>query len=150
MSLRENIILNVVTTLEGISELKEVRRNNTSLTELESASVSIFPFCSVLGNLPTLNTERFHRFAQGDKTAKTFESTLDIDIFVYGNNKDAPDTEISNLLEKLWKALYADPLRGGTARSTFVTSRPVIGRMQPIFGFVITATVTYKHSLSEI
>lgn len=147
-SVREQIINNVVSTLEGVESLKSVkRRRMTDLDELQSVPTTLLPYISVTGGLPEPIQKKSGR-RTGNVEVVT--SVLAVEIVCYHLAPVDPDVVLSNLLDDVWSALYEDQTRGGIALETELIPQVEPVFIQPYILFRVVCNVTYLHDTTHI
>lgn len=135
MSKRESIASNVVSTLQGVTQIKKVTREPFDFQKLSNAQ-----FPAVL--IQTASESRSD-ITIGDD-AITREGS--IDYLVIGYTKGASiDAARNQLIEYIEEALDADRTRGGNALDTQIVSVETDeGSIDPIGGVLVTVRVLYN------
>jgi hypothetical protein len=147
-STREQVINNVVTTLEGVESLSCVsRKRMTDLDELQSVPTTQLPYISVTGGLPEpIQKQSGRRFGN----VEAVKSVLAVEIVCYALAPVDSDTVLSDLLDDVWAALYTDQTRGGIALGTELTPQVEPVFIQPYILFRVVCNVTYLHDTTHI
>jgi hypothetical protein len=147
-SIREQVINNVVTTLEGVESIAHVsRKRMTDLDELQSVPTTQLPYMSVTGGLPEPIQKQSGRRTGNVEVVK---SILTVEIVCYHLAPVDPDTVLSNLLDDIWAALYAEQTRGGIALGTELIPQVEPVFIQPYILFRVVCNVTYLHDTTHI
>lgn len=146
-SIREQIIENVILTLDNIPEISHVARIKLGFSDLDSVAQTQMPYASVCAGLPS-GTLKTSSMKQGD--IGRIISELNIEIVVYGIDNHNPDKTISSLVDDIWKELYIDPQRGNLAISTEVKTDLETGIFNPYYAFSLNCIVNYIHSIGGI
>jgi len=147
-SVREQIINHVVSTLTGVESLSYVnRRRMTDLDELKSVPTTQLPYISVTGGLPEPQQKQSGR-RYGN--VEVVRSMLAVEIVCYQLAPVDPDTVLSNLLDDIWSALYADQTRGGIALGTELIPQVEPVFIQPYILFRVVCNVSYMHDTTHI
>lgn len=135
MSKRESIASNVVSTLQGVTQIKKVTREPFDFQKLSNAQ-----FPAVL--IQTASESRSD-ITIGDSSI-TREGS--IDYLVVGYTKGASiDAARNQLIEYIEEALDADRTRGGNALDTQIVSVETDeGSIDPIGGVLVTVRVLYN------
>lgn len=135
MSKRESIASNVVSTLQGVTQIKKVTREPFDFQKLSNAQ-----FPAVL--IQTASESRSD-ITIGDSSI-TREGS--IDYLVVGYTKGASiDAARNQLIEYIEEALDADRTRGGYALDTQIVSVETDeGSIDPIGGVLVTVRVLYN------
>lgn len=146
-SIREQIIQNVIATLEAISGIAHVDRKKLGFSDLSSIPQTQMPYISVIAGLPS-GTLKMSGMTAG-KIGRII-SELNIEITVYGQDNETPDQTISSLVDDIWKELYKDPNRAGLAISTELKAELETGIFNPYYAFSMNCIVTYIHGVDGI
>ena len=135
MSKRESIAGNIVSTLNGVAQIKKVSREPIDFAKLSNAQLPAV--------LVQSSSESRTDVTIGDDGI-TREGS--IDYLLVGYVKGAViDTARNNLIELIEEALDADRTRGGYALDTQVVSVETDdGSIDPIGGVLVTARVLYN------
>jgi hypothetical protein len=142
-TIRERIILFLVAQINEITAIEKVVRRMPSYSDLTSFSSRQFPAVAVIGRLP-VPVEK-HRSRDGD--VDRVKSSLRTDIYVYFQDKEDPDSTISNLMNELWKKLYTDQTKGGLCLSTELKPNPnPTEYMDPYGAFALGVDNVYIHT----
>jgi len=148
-SLREQIILNVISTLESVSSITTVSRtrpafNGQEFIDLASANL---PLAAVVGQLPDPDG----KLSSGTPANYVFfTSQLGIGVTVYADATANPDLLISSLVDDVWVGLHEDLTRGGVALMTEVKPELETKLVHPYVLFDININVTYEHGIDSI
>jgi len=146
-SLREQIIVAVVTELEGISTIKTVERRLPSKQDLDNFAITQFPVIAVVSGLPKPVEHKVTR----DPAAKdVFLSELKMELYGYFQDNVNPDTTLSSLLDDIWVALYADPGKGGLVIETDLMPEIHQDFWDPFYAFKLDVILKYKHTTGGI
>jgi hypothetical protein len=136
MSIRENIVNDIVTTLQNIADLQPVLVTREPF-DVEKLAITQFP--AIL--ITSVNEER---------TSETMSAGIrqgviayNIRAFVRGNEIDK---KRNNLIEAIEEALDADRNRGqasSVVQDTQIASIEVVDRLPPLGEVVLTVNVRY-------
>lgn len=144
---REQIIEYVVTEIEGVSEIAKVVRRMPSYADLQSFASTQIPACAVIGRLP-VPVEHVNSRVKGG--VDLIVSELKIDVFCYFLDNKTPDSTISNLLNELWSALYADQTKGDLTLSTMLKPKEKPEVWDPYGAFSLQVITKYQHTTGGI
>lgn len=140
LSKRERIVRDILAAVQSLDWVTTVvRRPYAWAEELDGFAQTQFPVVSALAHLPKPVQER--RAGAG----KEFVSTLDVDIYVFALEAATPDATLSQMLDGLWQALFADRRRGGLAMDTTVLPETEAAHRPPYVGAWLRARITYVH-----
>lgn len=145
-SKREQIILTDKALVETVGPLKSILRVMPQKSELDSFAQTQFPVAAVVGRLPIPLEKRSGRTPDMDQII----SELKVDIFVYLQVNDNVDSEISDLADSLFGALYKDQQRGNLCIETLVKINEKTNVWAPFAAFQITAIHKYVHGIGGI
>ncbi|RLC88911.1 MAG: hypothetical protein DRJ03_01330 [Chloroflexi bacterium] len=146
-SLRERILVQLVSTVSDVEAISTVRRTKQSYAKLKEFAVTQFPVVAIVGRLPQ-PLEHIKGRAPGG--ADLFVSDLQVDFFVYGMANEDEDTLVSNLADDLWAVLHADQTVNNLAISTSLVFTEDPQYWPPFVAFKLTATIKYKHLIGGI
>lgn len=144
---RENIIENIRTTLDAITDIRTVKRVHPSFANLKSYPENQLPFIGIMGKLPS--TE-FIMTGRREGQIGLCKSMLDVDLLIYDRQSADPDTRISELANLIWVALLADTTRGKHAKMTTIQPEVETGVIPPHIAFFMTISVEYIHDTTTI
>lgn len=150
MSIREEIIQNVVETLDESGLISRVIRIVPEQNDIERLPAGDFPVVSVLGRLPEVTYPDFYSAASSLSTSMELTSLLEIELYIHGKNDKQSDEEISVLVAEIWKLLHKDRSRGGLCSYTRLQPELIPIRQLPYFSFLITLECKYKHNYEDI
>ncbi len=140
VSKRERIVQDCLAALGALPWIRTVTRRPYAYAEdLQGFAQTQFPVLSLLAHLPRPVQER--KAGAG----KEFVSTLDLDCYVFALEARTPDEALSAMLDDVWRALFADPRRGGLALDTVVLPETEAAHRPPYVGFWLRARITYVH-----
>lgn len=149
-SIREQIILQVKTVLEGVSAVNLVRRKViASLTELHEIPFPSFPVVCISAGLPVPLNGAYVKLREIGDFAKV-RSLLSINLRTYGIDRESPDTAISSLAEDIWDALYADPTVNSKAEGVRVIPIKDVLFIEPFYRFDMIYEVEYIHDTDNL
>ena len=149
-SKRERIIVYVVDKLETLATIKTVKRTKQSYGELEDFAGPQLPVAAVVGRMPTESSSGYKTHTSQRSCVDIIISDLAVDVFVYAQEAETPDTLISNLADDLWALLYADQKMGGLVIATKLALEEDTAYWHPYLAFKITVNVQYKHDTGGI
>lgn len=146
-SKREQIIVADKTIIEAVNSIKTVKRTVQNYDDLKLISSKQFPLCAVVGRMPVPKVHRNSRC-----TIDQIISTLKVDIFTYlqQNVESEIDTDISNIADDLYAALYTDQHRGGLVTKSEVQIHEDHEYWPPYAAFKITVKHEYVHGTEGI
>lgn len=122
---REAILEQTVKRIKTIPEIKTVRRYPVlNPKELEEIAHTQFPVVTIIGGLPIPETNNAIQLG-AESYESSMRSNLDIFISIFGYNKNTPDSEISDLFNKIYKILYCDPEYKGFDHTSYETNADV-------------------------
>ena len=136
MSLREDIVIDIVTTLESIADLQPVLVTREPF-DVEKLAITQFPAILITSTNEARTTETMSAGIRQGTIAYTVRA------FVRGNEIDK---KRNDLIEAIEEALDADRNRGKSSRQvldTQVVSIEVIDRLPPLGEVVLTVNVRY-------
>lgn len=145
-SKREQIIVADKALVETVPGLKSVLRVQQSKSDLDCFAQTQFPVAAVVGRLPVPQEKRQGRTPDTDQII----SELKVDVFVYLQVNADVDTEISDLADGLFGALYLDQQRGKLCIETAVKINEKTNVWAPFAAFQITAVHKYVHGIGGI
>ncbi len=146
-SKRELIIVSDKTIVEAVDSITTVKRTVQQYSDLQDMSSRQFPVCAVVGRMPVPKVHRNSRC-----TIDQITSTLKVDIFTYiqQNVESKIDTDISNIADDLYAALYTDQHRGGLVTKSEVQVHEEPNYWAPFAAFKITVIHEYVHGTEGI
>lgn len=149
-SKREQIILASKAILDGLSEVKTVKRTLQAYSDLQNFAVTQLPISAIVGRLPVPVEKKTTRTGEVDQII----SRLNIDIVTYfqsyDETNDQEDSELSDLSDTIFAALYEDQSRGGLVLSTTVKPRENTNIWRPFVAFQLTVEHTYLHTIGGL
>ena len=146
-SIREQILDYHVTQLKKLSSITTVKRVMQTYSTLGEFAVTQFPVAAVVGGLPVPNEKMSDRARHN---VDVIISDLAIETYIYIQNNDDPDQELSNIADDVWVKLYSFPTYNALAFGTILSFKPNPEYWAPFLAFNITSTVQYKHSTGGI
>jgi len=147
-SIREQIIQNVIDTVQNIENVKSVERSHPATpTILKKIPSTQLPRIGITAGLP--KPEKTLGDKMGDNDFK-INSNLQIVLSFFAQHKTSPDKWISFYLDELWRELYKDQTRGGLAVLTNLEPDIEDGVESPYIGFYLIITVNYYHDTKGI
>ncbi len=151
-SKRERIIAKVVTLLETLATIETVVRRKQTYSELDDFAVTQLPVAAVVGRMPKSSSSGVSTHISRRTSVDIVISELRIDVYVYAQDKETPDTTISDLADDLWALLYADQTLGmkGTVVSLRLELEENPEYWEPFLAFKLTVVVKYKHDTGGI
>ena len=105
-SIREQILDYHVTQLKKLSSITTVKRVMQTYSTLGEFAVTQFPVAAVVGGLPVPNEKMSDRARHN---VDVIISDLAIETYIYIQNNDDPDQELSNIADDVWVKLYSFP-----------------------------------------
>ena len=145
LSKREQIIQNVIESLETVSGIKKpVQRVLPAFQDMANFASTQFPLCAVVGGLP-------RPLKPLELTGLTHQeagivSTLTVGVYVYFTITPTVHTQLDEVSQAVWEALGTEPRRGGLARSSRIECNPEISQVLPYIAFNMKCHVNYTHT----
>ena len=126
---RQNIISNIVTALQEITQLKSVTAEEVIITDLDTIPM---PCAFVVSGAES-------RIETGTIGRESWDWSINVEIWAKG------DLEI--LLGVIHKKMYEDPLRGGFAQNTVRMGSDIftIETDKQLNGMIINFKISYRH-----
>jgi hypothetical protein len=144
MSIREKIALNLVDTLQSISEPTKVKYATREPFDFEKLSNAQFPAILVR----TSDEDRTDTTVGGTLTARM--ATINYQLVCYVKGKEL-DTARNSIIESVEEALDADRTRGNNAIDTQIVGIETDeGSIEPVGGVIITLRVIYKYTRGTV
>ena len=140
-SKREQIILADIALVEMVTGIKTVKRTIPTLAVLDNFAVTQMPVAAVVGRLPVPK----NHFAKRDGQVDFIVSNLKVDVYVFFQENESMDSELSSLLDDMWVAAYTDPKRGGLTMNTWLECNELPEWLSPYYAFQITINHQYQH-----
>lgn len=149
-SKRERIIVKVKTLLETLGTINTVVRRKQTYSELDDFALTQLPVAAVVGRMPKTPSSGITTHISRRTSVDVVISELRVDVFVYAQDKETPDTTISNLADDLWALLYADQKLGGLVIELRLELEENAEYWEPFLAFKITVVTKYKHDTGGI
>lgn len=133
-TIRESILNNIKTTIEGITTIKTVRLQEFSPLDLERfplPAAFIFPESETRG-VETVGYEQWR---------------MTVVVEIWGKNMDLED-----MLGKVHKEMYTDRTRGGYAIDTVKTGSELLGVVEPsrsLGSAIVRFEIEYRHKTGD-
>jgi len=126
---RQNIISNIVTVLQEISQLKSVTAEEIVITDLDTVPMP----CAFV----VVSSES--RVETGTIGYESWDWSINVEVWAR--------TDLEVLLELIHKKLYEDPLRGGYATNTHRIGSDIftIESDKQLNGLMINFQIHYRH-----
>ena len=147
-SKREQIIVADLAIVKAVNSIKTTERTVPEFETIKNAAVTQFPMCVVVGRMPV--PKNAHRATRCRIDQITSELKVDVFCYLQQNVESKIDTDISNLADDLYAALYTDQLRGGLTTKTEVKPEEGTGYWPPLAVFKIIVTHEYVHGTEGI
>ena len=145
-SIREQIIEADKAIIESMSNIKTVIRRLPSYADLQQFALSQFPAVVVVGRMPEPENHISRRDGQVDQCL----SELKVDLFIFIQENENADSQISSLLDDFWRVLYLNPTRNNLVLITELIAEENIEIWEPFVAFKITCKHKYKHTTGGI
>lgn len=145
-SKREQIILADVAIMQGVSSITTVKRTIQAYSDLQDFAQTQLPVAAVVGMLPVPKNHVTGRDGQVDYII----SELKVDIFVYFQEANDQDEQVSLMLDDIWSALYSDPKRGILCMGTQLTAHADVEYWDPYVAFKISCIHQYQHNTQGV
>ncbi len=145
-SKREQLILSDVAILEALTVIKTTKRTVQSYSDLQTFANTQLPVAAVVGGLPVTDDHLSGRRPRVDYIV----SDLKIDIHVYIQANENQDMQVSDMLDDLWAALYANPNRNGLCMLTQLAATANYEYWSPYVAFKLSCIHKYQHTTEGI
>ena len=147
-SKREQILVYHEKYLIGkVKSIKTVLRSMPIYATLQEFAITQFPIAAVVGRLPV----PIEKVSSRDGSAvDIIISSLNIDNYIYIQEKENPDTVISDIMDDIWAKCYSDVTYNGLALSTILKVHEEPEYWDPFTAFRLTSQVRYKHDTGGI
>jgi len=147
-SKREQILVYHKKYLIGkVSSISHVVRVMPQYADLQHFAVTQFPLAAVVGKLP-VPVEKIS--GRDGSAVDIIISSLKIENYVYLQERENPDSLISNIVDDVWAKCYSNVTYGGLVLSTTLDVSEDIEYWDPFIAFKLTTEVKYKHSTGGI
>lgn len=147
-SIREQILVYHEKYLVGkIGSIKTVVRVMPSYNELQQFAITQFPLIAMVGRVPVPEEKISTR---DGSTVDIIVSSLKIDNFVYVQQKENPDSVMSEIMDDVWVKCYSNVTYGGLVLSTTLVPEEELAYWEPFVAFKITTQVRYTHTTGGI
>jgi hypothetical protein len=146
-SKREQILERIRTIAASLDSIATVRRIPYNEDNYLDAATSELPVVVVMGKLP----ETDPKFSDRSRRLDVAVSTLAVQLTVFAEDNETPDTTISSLVDDLWRAFYADITLGFDWVRQLVIE-PDLDTLvaAPYIIFRLTIKVIYQHDAKGI
>lgn len=146
-SKREQILLRLKNKIESLVSIKTVKRIQPSdISELQQYSAQQLPLLAMIGGVPIPVKHQRGR----DNKLDVFLSELPVEIYIYFMNRVDPDSQLSSLLDDLWRCLFEDQLLDGLVNQMFILPKVEVAAWDPYVAFSVDLKYTYKHTIGGI
>jgi len=147
-SKREQILVYHEKYLIGkVKSISHVVRVMPVYSDLQNFAVTQFPLAAVVGRLPVPK----EKISSRDGSAvNVIISSLNIDNYIYLQERENPDSVISEIVDDVWAKCYSNVTYGGLVLSTTLEVTENIEYWDPFIAFKLTTEVVYKHSTGGI
>lgn len=142
-SKREQIIVATQNILNAVPEIATVNRTLLTYSELQEFAGPQFPLCAIVGHLPVPVEKSDTRNGFVDQ----IKSSLKIDVVTYFQDYADEDTQISDLGDTIFAALYQDQDRGGLVLNTAIVPKENTNIWRPFVAFQMTVNHHYIHGI---
>lgn len=146
-SVRERIVCFVKEEIETLESIKIVVRKQPSYNDLKLFTNLQFPAVALVAGLPVPIEKEPGRSSSGHDR---IISELDIKAFCYFQERENPDSMISNLLDDLFSKLYEDKTKGGLVLSTILKPQENYEYWEPFGAFCLNVKTRYPHTIGGI
>ncbi|MBI5192763.1 MAG: hypothetical protein HZA08_04895 [Nitrospirae bacterium] len=128
---RQNILSNIVSTVQGVTSIKHVEANRFTAVDAE---VMPYPACFIYSDREERVEEVLSR--------ETWRWTVILEVWMHGN------TDAETMLAAIHKAMQDDYTRGGYAYNSYRTGVEflVIDPSKETHAMLITYTIRYYHA----
>lgn len=146
-SKREQIILWVIKEVKELVSIKSVIRKLQAYSDLEEFAVTQFPVVAVVGRLPVPDE---HISGRRKAHADISISELIVDLYCYFQNRENPDSMLSNLADDLWRKLNEDQTKSNLVISTLLQMTENPEYWDPFVAFKVSCKFKYIHTVGGI
>jgi hypothetical protein len=147
-SKREQILVYHTKYLIGkVKSISHVVRVMPDYAGLQNFAVTQFPLAAVVGRLPIPKEKKSSRDGSG---VDLILSLLSIDNYIYLQERENPDTVMSNIMDDVWTKCYSDVTYGGLVISTILKVNKEPEYWEPFVAFKLTSEVVYQHTTGGI
>lgn len=146
-SKREQIILRVIEEVKGLESIKSVVRKLQAYSDLGEFAITQLPVVAVVGRLPVPDAHVSGRYKV---RVDTVISELVVDLYVYFQNRDNPDSMLSSLVDDLWSKLNEDQAKNNLVISTLLRMTENPEYWDPFVAFKVSCDFKYIHTMGGI
>lgn len=146
-SKRELITLQVVSEIKSLNSISTVVRRMQSHSDLKNFAVTQLPAVAVVARLPVPDE---HTISRSKPRADVIISSLIVDLYTYFQERDNPDSMLSNLADDIWVKIYADQTKNKLVLSTKIKLAENPEYWDPFVAFKASCYFTYVHSIRGI
>ena len=147
-SIREQILVYHEKYLIGkVKSISHVVRVMPSYSDLQQFAVTQFPLAAVVGRLPVPKEKMS---ARDGSAVDVIISSLNIDNYIYVQEKENPDSKLSDILDDVWAKCYSDVVYNGLVLSSILKVNEQPEYWEPFIAFKLTSEVIYKHTTGGI
>ena len=147
-SIREQILVYHEKYLIGkVKSINTVKRVMPSYSDLQQFAVTQFPLAAVVGGVPVPERKMSSRDGSG---VDILISSLKIDNYIYLQQKEDPDSTLSDIMDDVWVKCYSNVTYGGLVLSTELLPEQETAYWEPYVAFKITSEVKYSHTVGGI
>ena len=143
-TVRERILQNLVTTLQGVTTSAGYATTLRKVTRIPASAFS-------LTELPMVMLVDASEEKEDGNPAQFTRCLLHLELICWNANYSTPSEEALKILGSVEKALYVDQRRGGLAIDTDVTGNETLiaEEAMPYGGVTIFMDVHYRHRLGD-
>lgn len=146
-SKREQIILQVVKEVEELESIKSVVRKLQAYSDLKEFAITQLPVVTVVGRLPVPDEHVSGRYKV---RVDMVVSKLIVDLYVYFQDRNNPDSMLSSLANDLWCKLHEDQTKNNLVISTLLQMTEDPEYWDPFVAFKVSCEFKYIHGMGGI
>lgn len=146
-SKRELIILQVVSEIESLNSINKVMRRMQSHSDLKNLAITQLPAVAVVARLPVPDE---HTTSRSRIQSDVVISSLIVDLYIYFQENNNPDSVLSDLVDDVWAKLNVDQHKNKLVLSTKVKMIENPEYWDPFVAFKASCHFTYVHSTGGI
>lgn len=147
-SRREQILVAVVSALDGISAINHVQRHQPEDPTFKDFTEQQMPVIAVIGGV---TQPKYQKSGRGKGQVDLIISDLPLELFIYYHNNVDPDTQLSSLLDDIWAALFTDITLGlSFVQDLVIYPKKSVLRQSPYHAFALDCSIEYNHTKGGI
>lgn len=147
-SIREQILVYHAKNLIGkVNSISYVIRVMPEYSTLQQFAVTQFPLAAVVGRLP-IPVEKVS--SRDGSAVDIIISSMRIDNYIYLQQRENPDSFISEIMDDVWAKCYSDVTYNGLVLNSTLEVTEDVEYWDPFIAFKLTTKLNYKHSTGGI